>query len=74
MKKIDSFRSWVLEARGMHYICFGYGDVPSGKVSIIRMLVLRTVSISQFWYKERYQFSRFWYEMCGRIYFLKKLV
>ena len=30
---------------GVHYIYFGYGDVPSGRVSIFQILVKRTVSI-----------------------------
>ena len=37
--------------QGVHYIYFGYGDVPSGRVSVF-----------QNWYKERYQFSQFWYK------------
>ena len=37
----------------MHYIYFGYRDVPLGRVSIFHTV---------YWYKERYRILQFWYK------------
>ena len=47
LSRLEKFLSIAIPGGGVHYIYFGYGDVPSGRVSIVHILVYRTVSISQ---------------------------
>ena len=66
------------DSRGLHYTYFGYGDVPLGRVSIFKIMVLRTENGINFHnfgvrngtdlqdfamkYKFRYTFSKNWYK------------
>ena len=58
------FHFTSLHKRGVHFINLGWGDVPSGRVSIFTIYWHKRHRL--FWHKERYRFSRFGMKYAAR--------